>query len=82
MERGAAILAHMMTEYSTKVKLLSLGAHRQLLPLITGTDPNTQKHALTGICQLVELHQARQSLAEEGGRELPHSITHQYPLLL
>lgn len=67
VQRGAAIIADMATEYSTKTKLLSLDAHKQLLPLITGTYPDTQKHALTALCHLVELHQARPAVAEEGG---------------
>lgn len=67
VQRGAAIIADMATEYSTKTKLLSLAAHKQLLPLIAGTDPDTQKHALIGLCHLVELHQARPAVAEEGG---------------
>ena len=68
VESGAAILANMAIEYSTKTKLLSLAAHQQLLPQITGTDPNTQKHSLAALCQLVELHQARHAVAEEGGK--------------
>lgn len=67
VQRGAAIVADMATEYSTKTKLLSLAAHKQLVPLIAGTDPDTQKHALTALCRLVELHQARHAVAAEGG---------------
>ena len=66
-ERAASIAAHMTTEYSTKTQLLSLDAHQKLLPLITGADPDTQKHSLTALCQLAELHQARQAIAQEGG---------------
>ena len=69
MERGAAILAHMTSEYSTKLKLLSLGTHQLLLPLIAGADPDTQRHALTAVGHLVELHQARQPVAEERGED-------------
>ena len=66
-ERAASIAAHMTTEYSTKIQLLSLDAHQKLLPLITGADPDTQKHSLTALGQLAELHQARQAIAQEGG---------------
>ena len=67
VEHAAAILSHMAREYFTKTKLLSLSAHQLLLPLMTRDDPNIQRHSLETVCQLVELHQARRAVAEEGG---------------
>ena len=76
VEHAAAIFSHMAREYSTKTQLLSLSAHRLLLPLITGADPNIQRYSLESVCQLVELHQARRAVAEEGGEERD---IHTYP---
>jgi hypothetical protein len=67
VEHAAAILSHMAREYFTKTKLLSLSAHQLLLPLMTRDDPNIRRYSLETVCQLVELHQARRAVAEEGG---------------
>ena len=78
VEYATAVLAHMTTEYSTKMTLNSLKVHQSLLPLIVvETEPNTQKFALTALRQLVELHNARCPIAEDGGKSTPSSLPSQ-----
>lgn len=68
VEHATSILSRLAKEYSTKTTLLSLSAHQQLLPLITGEDANVQRHALETLEQLVELFHARRAVAEDGGK--------------
>ncbi|CAI8013289.1 Armadillo repeat-containing protein 3 [Geodia barretti] len=82
VEHAAAILSHMAREYFTKTKLLSLSAHQLLLPLMTRDDPNIQRHSLETVCQLVELHQARRAVAEEGGmKSLLSLLSSEFPTI-